>query len=1138
MKIRTFLTIFFLSFLVGQPLFAQELEIREIKEPTVCYAGFGPRELYIPPPQSFQKFSEGLFLRGENVPAIFEVEYIGFENAPAARDAYQFAVDIWSSLLQSKVPIRVRAVWTQLNQGVLGGAAPGAVVRNFNGAQKVGVFYPVALAEKMAGIEITGAGSIDIFSQFNSNVNWHFDPNTTPPVGHFDFVTVVLHEIGHGLGFFHTFSLVEGNQIQAEYGFLDTIIPIFYDTELQNGEGENILKTFPSPSNTIKTAIASNDLFYNSVSATDEEGELPKLYAPFSYNQGSSVSHLDETTYNDSDNALMTPQIDFRERIHDPGYITLGMFNDMGWRFIRIVHTQVPNSEDLDGIFEVKVKLEPDTYDGYGYQPEQVNLVYITNGLQQSETTIPMQHTGEPDEFVAYINGINEEAIFSYHISIVDTDDRTLTKPGKLLNLEGEDIQLFFDFTVGPDFEPPSIFHDQPPFIRAENESFRVEAFVTDNIGVDEVILEYSYNEEVQSPLLLTKDSNDEALFFVMIDLTAFDLQEGDMLSYRFIATDNSANQNNSIFPEEGFISVNVVALLSTQDSYENDFNTLTDHFFGSNFRIEQPEEFNDPAIHSDHPYLNGTGPNFESNYTYQLRVPIRIADENAVFTFDEIVLVEPGDAGAVFGSSNFWDYVIVEGSRDGGVSWIPLIDGYDSRDRNVWLTHYNSSMSGMNSTAVGEPSLFRKRIINLLNTFEPEEVVVFRFRLFADQLANGWGWAIDNLKIQIDESPPVILHNHLDYLDIAADEIFIQFIVEEDPSGIEAISIDYFFNNDEQGTMDIPYVEGINEYTLTLSLQNPLSESDVFKYRIRATDNAGNENLLPGSDYFVAPVLFATSPINSYVNDFNTSSDDFIGNFFSIYQSSNFLNPSIHSSHPYPNGFGLGKTSNFTYTLKHPIIFNSSNPFIVFDEIAIIESGVGNSPFGTDEFNDYVIVEGSIDGGREWFPFLEGYDSREQNIWRTVFIQNGFGLPGMFRTRFLKMNESHDFLDGDQIFVRFRLFSNEANNGWGWAIDNIQIQGPITSVEDTQLDSNAIQLYPNPANQNVHLKIELPGFSGKLSLIVLDMMGKPRHKLKLEVSEGKAEALMELSAMPAGQYLIRAQTEKFSMSKKLMVIK
>jgi len=41
---------------------------------------------------------------------------------------------------------------------------------------------------------------------------------------------------------------------------------------------------------------------------------------------------------------------------------------------------------------------------------------------------------------------------------------------------------------------------------------------------------------------------------------------------------------------------------------------------------------------------------------------------------------------------------------------------------------------------------------INLLGTFDPGDTVVFRFRLFSDPLKTGWGWAIDNIRIQMEE--------------------------------------------------------------------------------------------------------------------------------------------------------------------------------------------------------------------------------------------------------------------------------------------------------------------------------------------------------------------------------------------------
>ena len=59
----------------------------------------------------------------------------------------------------------------------------------------------------------------------------------------------------------------------------------------------------------------------------------PSMPLPISrWEEGSSFSHLDETTYPAiSGNALMTPAIHFGETEHDLGPIVLGMFQDMGW---------------------------------------------------------------------------------------------------------------------------------------------------------------------------------------------------------------------------------------------------------------------------------------------------------------------------------------------------------------------------------------------------------------------------------------------------------------------------------------------------------------------------------------------------------------------------------------------------------------------------------------------------------------------------------------------------------------------------------------------------------------------------------------------------------------------------------------
>ncbi len=180
-----------------------------------------------------------------------------------------------------------------------------------------------------------------------------------------------------------------------------------------------------------------------------------------------------------------------------------------------------------------------------------------------------------------------------------------------------------------------------------------------------------------------------------------------------------------------------VIPLSQPQVTYVNDFNELSNDFTGEGFTIYQANGFDDEAIHSAHPYSNNL------NISYQMTVPIIVADipSEAVVKFDEIAIIEPGDPGSVFGSPDFWDYVIVEATRD-GIEWIPLQNGYDARFDADWLTVYNSGTPGT-------PSLFRTHEMDLSQHFAAGEQILLRFRLYADGAVTGWGWAIDNLRIQ-----------------------------------------------------------------------------------------------------------------------------------------------------------------------------------------------------------------------------------------------------------------------------------------------------------------------------------------------------------------------------------------------------
>lgn len=273
---------------------------------------------FVPPPAGFEQ-------NGERS-VVISVTYNGF--TPAAQNAFQYAVDIWASLLTSNVPILVTANFTDLGPSILGSAGATTGLRNFPGALQPNTFYPVALANKLHDSDLA-PGLQDITCSFSSSVNWYFGTDGNTPSGQYDFVTVVLHELCHGLGFFGTVQ-VDGSQ--ASVGFLGS--PFIYDTFVENGAGTE-LASLANPSAAVLAFATSNDLFWNGAEGVDaNDGDLPELYAPTSFSPGSSISHLNEDDFpTGSVNALMTPFLGTAEAIHDPGAIVGGMLVDMGWEY-------------------------------------------------------------------------------------------------------------------------------------------------------------------------------------------------------------------------------------------------------------------------------------------------------------------------------------------------------------------------------------------------------------------------------------------------------------------------------------------------------------------------------------------------------------------------------------------------------------------------------------------------------------------------------------------------------------------------------------------------------------------------------------------------------------------------------------
>lgn len=735
-KLRVWLFIFTLVFI--NIVDAQNnLKRLEIQVPlTVCYASGKVEKSFVPPPaninlKSLEKKSEII------------VDYSLFPQK--AKDAFEHAVNIWAHIIESDVPIYIQANWRSLGKNTLGSAGPADYYTDFKNIPHSNRYYPVAVVEKITRTEITDSLSPDIVANFNKDINWYYGTDGDTPELQYDFVSVVLHEITHGLGFTGFFFI--NNNKQGVYGFDNVGEAAAFDLLVVKSNNNHLVDTtiYDVPSILLGKAMVSKFLYANSPVAISANNEKkPRLYAPSEFDEGSSIYHLNDFTYPlGNKNSLMTHAVGKGEAIHSPGPLTEGILDDIGWKNIYIDFIQPKDLETVKPISFV-ASIESD----YLLDSTSLFVYYSYDNFENHKDSLPLTIESSTADFSATLTPTIETGTIHYYLSAKDTINR-------IFKLPTEAPKVLYTITIGPDNEPPEIIHTPIPYFLLANKNLVLFANADDNLGVDTVFVEYEINGEPQQSFGLKLDS-----FTTYSGSFGFNLKilnDGDEITYSITAIDSAAVQNTTTLPANSAFSFKIEKIFDPVGGYINDFNYSTGDFVFSDFEIYTDTAFTSPALHSPHPYPSPNDNNQTFNFFAILKRPI-ILFEAGTMTFDEIVLVEPGESQSVYGDGDFWDYVIVEGSKDFGKTWNHLFDGYDSRENLTWKVNYNKEIIDNVSQAVGVPKWYVNREINLSanENFATGDTILIRFRLFSDPYAHGWGWAIDNLRIQFPVSAPV----------------------------------------------------------------------------------------------------------------------------------------------------------------------------------------------------------------------------------------------------------------------------------------------------------------------------------------------------------------------------------------------
>ena len=252
---------------------------------------------------------------------------------------FNYAAAIWGSFLDSTVPITVNSKFDPISPcssagGVLGSAGTSAS-RDFAGAQYPGTWYPTALRNKIVGTDNNPAAA-EINATFNSSVDigclgsgsrfYYGLDNTTPP-NRINLLVVLLHEMGHGLGFL---TFADGSTGALGNGYIDVFARHMFDRTANKSWGEM--------TNTERQASAINNgnLLFTGSSVRGASGGLTggrdsstgavQLFAPTSLQSGSSLSHFDKAAF---PNLLMEPSITIGLPLSLD--LTKQQMRDIGW---------------------------------------------------------------------------------------------------------------------------------------------------------------------------------------------------------------------------------------------------------------------------------------------------------------------------------------------------------------------------------------------------------------------------------------------------------------------------------------------------------------------------------------------------------------------------------------------------------------------------------------------------------------------------------------------------------------------------------------------------------------------------------------------------------------------------------------
>jgi hypothetical protein len=264
--------------------------------------------------------------------------------------AFQQAAALWGAELASSVPIHVSAQFGALpctsNSAVLASTGPNTVHRDFAKAPLPATWYPQALANALAGVDLDPS-TADISTTFNAGLggasclagtSWYLGLDGHPGSGQLDMLTTLLHELAHGLGFITFEDVTTGAELNG-------LPDVFLRAIREQGANPSALVDM-TDAQRASADVSDPNLYWSGAIVQADASSLTagliaghvRLHAPSTIQLGSSVAHYSTALF---PNELMEPI--YTGPNHNLT-LTADLLRDVGWQLRPLDAPAAPGS--------------------------------------------------------------------------------------------------------------------------------------------------------------------------------------------------------------------------------------------------------------------------------------------------------------------------------------------------------------------------------------------------------------------------------------------------------------------------------------------------------------------------------------------------------------------------------------------------------------------------------------------------------------------------------------------------------------------------------------------------------------------------------------------------------------------------